>query len=160
MLLNRIYNECWARNWGFVPMTVEEMRDSIKEMMPFADTDLTFFIQYKEEVVGVCFIIPDISPLLKRLDGRLGLGALIIKYLYSSEIKGVRGLIFGVKEEYRQMGVPFVAFNYLMEMAKKKENYQYIELGWNLEDNEAINRLYDEGGARPHKRHRIYRKDL
>ena len=160
MLLNRIYNECWARNWGFVPMTVEEMRDSIKEMMPFADTDLTFFIQHRNDVVGVCFILPDISPLLKRFDGHLGLSALIKKYRYGSEIKGVRGLIFGVKEEYRQTGVPFVAFNYLIEMAKKKEHYQYIELGWNLEDNEAINRLYEEGGARPHKRHRIYRRDL
>jgi hypothetical protein len=159
-LLNRIYNECWARNWGFVPITVEEMRDSVKEMMPFADMDLTFFIQHKEDTVGVCFILPDMNPLLKRFNGRLGLAALIQKHRYWSEIKGLRGLIFGVKEEYRQMGVPFVAFNYLMELLKKKENYQYLELGWNLEDNQAINRFFEEGGVRPHKRHRIYRKEL
>lgn len=159
-LLNRIYNECLAHNWGFVPMTVEEMRDSVKEMIPFLDTDLTFFIYYKDEVVGVCLILPDINPLLKRFNGRLGLGALVKKYRYWSEIKGLRGLIFGVKEEYRQTGVPFVAFNYLIEVLKRKENYHYLELGWNLEDNQAINRLYEEGGARPHKRYRIYRKEI
>jgi GNAT superfamily N-acetyltransferase len=158
--LTRIYNECLAHNWGFVPMTVEEMRDSVKEMLPFVDTDLTFFILYKDEVVGICLILPDVNPLLKRFDGRLGLGALIKKHLYGSEIKGLRGLIVGVKEEYRQMGVPYVAFDYLIETLKKKENYEYLELGWNLEDNQAINRLYEEGGFRPHKRYRIYRKEL
>jgi GNAT superfamily N-acetyltransferase len=159
-LLSRIYNECLARNWGFVPMTVEEARDSVKEMLPFVDMDLTFFIHYKDDAVGVCLILPDISPLLKRFNGRLGLGALIKKHRYGSEIKGLRGLIFGIKEEYRQMGVPYVAFNYLLEVLKKKENYQYLELGWNLEDNQAINRLYEEGGFKPHKRYRIYRKEL
>jgi hypothetical protein len=159
-LLTRIYNECLAHNWGFVPMTVEEMRDSVKEMLPFVDMDLTFFVLYKDVAVGVCLILPDISPLLRRFNGRLGLGALIKKYRYWSEIKGLRGVIFGVKEKYRQMGVPYVAFDYLIETLRKKEKYQYLELGWNLEDNHAINRLYEEGGFMPHKRYRIYRKEL
>jgi hypothetical protein len=159
-LLARIYNECLADNWGFVPVTVEEMSDTAKEMAPFVDPDLAFFLHYKDEVVGVCLMLPDVNPLLKRFNGRLGLGALVKKHLYSSEIKGLHGLMFGVKEDYRQTGVPFVAFNQVINVLIRKEQYDYVELGWNLEDNEAINRLYEEGGARVHKRYRIYRKDL
>jgi hypothetical protein len=47
-----------------------------------------------------------------------------------------------------------------LQAAKDKPQYYYVELGWNLEDNQAINLLYEESGLRPHKRYRIYRRDL
>ena len=159
-LMNRVYNECWAKNWGFVPMTDDEIMETSKALVHIGDTDLAFFLCHKGEPVGVCLIIPDVNPLLKRFNGKLGLSALIKKHLYWSEVTGLRGLLFGVKEEYRQMGLPWVAFDYLFQVLRKGKRYRYIELGWNLEDNEAINRLYEEAGLSPHKRYRIYRKDL
>jgi hypothetical protein len=42
----------------------------------------------------------------------------------------------------------------------ERPQYQTVELGWNLEDNSAINFLYEEGGLRAEKRYRLYRKDL
>ena len=35
-----------------------------------------------------------------------------------------------------------------------------MEMGWTLEDNESINILVVEAGARTHKRYRIFRKSL
>lgn len=159
-LLTEIYNESWARNWGFVPITLAESRDMVKELLPVAELDLTFFVLYRGEPVGVCIIIPDINPLLRRFNGKLGLSALIKKHLFWSEISGLRGLIFGIKEQYRQMGLPLVVFYHLFKVVERNQQYRYVELGWNLEDNDAINRLYEDGGLRPHKRYRIYRKDL
>jgi hypothetical protein len=159
-LMNRVYNECWAQNWGFVPMTDEEILESSKDLVQIWDPDLAFFLLHRGEPVGVCLILPDVNPLLKRFNGKLGLSALIKKHLYWSEVIGLRGLLFGVKEEYRQMGLPWVAFDYLFRKLREGKRYQYIELGWNLEDNQAINRLYEEGGLRPHKRYRIHRKDF
>jgi GNAT superfamily N-acetyltransferase len=159
-LMNRIYNECWSRNWGFVPMTDAEILETGRTLVHFWDRDLAFFLCHKEEPVGVCLILPDLNPLLKRLNGRLGLSALIKKYLYWSEITGLRGFLFGVKEEYRQMGLPWVALHHLVRVLRTKPQFRYIELGWNLEDNQAINRLYEEGGVMPSKRYRIYRKEL
>jgi hypothetical protein len=72
----------------------------------------------------------------------------------------LRGLIFGVKPEYRQMGLPFVAFHHLLHLWRRKAQYEYAELGWNLEDNFAINRLFEDGGVPPAKRFRIYGKKL
>ncbi len=66
----------------------------------------------------------------------------------------------GVKEEFRQMGAPLVALYYLLQAAKNKLQYHYVEMGWSLEDNQAINLLYEEAGLHPHKRYRIFRRDL
>jgi hypothetical protein len=159
-LLTRLYLECWGDNWGFSPPTASEVRDMVTSIYPIFDFDLAFFLYVQDEPMGVCVVLPDVTPLLKRFNGKLGLGALIKKHLYWNEINGCRGFILGVKEEYRQVGAPLVALHYLMEAAKNKPQYYYVELGWNLEDNQAINVLYEESGLRPHKRYRIYRRDL
>jgi hypothetical protein len=160
-LMNRVYRECWGKNWGFVPMTDDEIRASARDLVHILDPDLAFFLHYRDQPVGVALLLPDINPLLKRFNGTLGLSALIKQYLFASEVKGLRGLLLGVREEYRQLGAPLVAFAQVLEAVRAKPQYQYVELGWNLEDNEGINRLYeDDGGLKPAKRYRIYRKDL
>ena len=47
-----------------------------------------------------------------------------------------------------------------INLFEKMPKYQYAELGWSLEDNDAMNRLYEDGGLKPDKRYRVYRKDL
>ncbi len=159
-LIKKIYDECWAGNWGFVPMTEKEFGFMCDELKRIADDDLIFFVYVGDRPVGAAVIVPDINPLLKRLNGKIGLSGLIKVLLYKREIRGTRGLLFGIKEGYRQTGLPFVALDYLFDTMRKKGNYDYLELGWNLEDNEDINQLESEGGARLFKRYRIYRKDF
>jgi hypothetical protein len=159
-LIQQVYRDCWSRNWGFVPMTDKEVTFTIRELMPIFDPDFAFFLYHGDEAVGLCVIVPDVNPLLKRFNGSLGPAALVKKFLYASEISGLRGLLFGIKEAYRQSGAPYFVLGYLLESLRKRSRYRYLELGWNLEDNAAINLLYEEGGARPAKRYRLYRKDL
>ena len=159
-LILDIYNDSWAGNWGFVPLTGPEMRDIQKSVMPFADPDLAFFITYDDEPAAVCVIFPDINPLIKRLNGRIGLFGWLKYLLFRHEIKGLRCLMLGVKEKYRQLGIPMLAFHHIYEIARKQKKYQYLEMGWTLEDNESINTLIEEAGARMYKKYRIYRKSL
>ena len=159
-LIREIYNDSWSANWGFVPLSDEEMRDIQKSVKSFADPDLAFFIYCEDEPAAVCVIFPDINPLLKRLNGRIGLLGLLKALLYSRKINGLRLLMFGVKEKYRQLGVPMLAFHHIYEVVRKKRKYQYLEMGWTLEENEAVNTLAVEASARPYKRYRIFRKSL
>jgi len=159
-LIRGIYNDGWSSNWGFVPLSSSEMRDIQKNVMKFADPDLAFFIYYENEPVAVCVIFPDINPLLKRFNGRIGLIGLLKAILYRREIRGMRLLIFGVKEKYRQMGIPMLAFHHIYEVARANKRYRYLELGWTLEDNESINSLIEETGAKTYKKYRIFRKSL
>lgn len=159
-LIREVYNDSWSGNWGFVPLTEHEMRYIQKSVTPFADPDLVFFIYYEEDPAAVCVIFPDVNPLLKRLNGRIGLSGLLKVLLYRREIKGLRLLMFGIKEKYRQLGLPMLAFQHIYEVARGKKNYRRLEMGWTLEENESINTLSEEAGARRYKKYRIFRKPL
>jgi hypothetical protein len=159
-LVREIFNDCWSGNWGYVPLSDNETLEMGKNMVKIGEPDLAFFIYYEDEPAGVCVILPDINPLLKRLNGRIGLPGLLKILLYRREITGLRGLLFGVKEKYRQMGIPLLALRHLYDVVRKKKEYRYLELGWTLEDNESINFLVEEGGAKIHKKYRLYSKSL
>jgi hypothetical protein len=159
-LIREIYNDSWSGNWGFVPLTENEMKDIQKSVKPFADPDLVFFIYYENEPAAVCVIFPDINPLLKRFNGRIGLLGPVKALIYRREIKGLRLLMFGIKEKYRQLGLPMLAFRHIYKIARENKNYQHLEMGWTLEDNESINSLIEEAGARIYKKYRIFRKSL
>ena len=159
-LIREIYNDSWANNWGFVPLTENEMRAIQRDAMEFTDPDLSFFISYEDEPVAICVIFPDMNPLLKRLNGRIGLIGALKALLYRGKITGLRCVIFGVKDKYRQMGLPMLAFQKIYEIVRKKEKYRSLEMGWTLEDNEAVNALATEAGARPYKKYRIFEKSL
>ncbi len=159
-LVREIYNASWDGNWGFVPLSELEMRDIQKNVMEFLDPDMVFFIYYEDEPAAFCVIFPDMNPLLKRLNGRIGLLGLLKMLMYRREINGLRLLMFGIKEKYRQMGLPMLAFHHIYEVVRKKEKYHYLELGWTIEDNESINLLIEETGAKKYKKYRIFRKPL
>jgi len=159
-LIREIYNDCWAANWGYVPLSDNETMEMGRYMVKIGDPELAFFIYYEDDPAGICVILPDINPLLKRLNGRIGLSGLLKILMYRREINGLRGLLFGIKEKYRQMGLPLLAFRHLYEVVRKKEKYRYLELGWTLEDNESINFLVEEAGARIHHKYCILRKPL
>lgn len=159
-LIREVYNDSWSGNWGFVPLTDHEMQYIQKSVKPFADPGLVFFIYYDQDPAAVCVIFPDINPLLKRLNGRIGLTGLFKALLYRREIKNLRLLMFGIKEKYRQLGLPMLAFRHIYEIGRGKNDYQNLEMGWTLEDNESINALIEEAGARRYKKYRIFRKPL
>ena len=159
-LIREIYNASWSDNWGFVPLSDDEMRAIQKDVMRFVDPDMVFFIYYEHEPAAFCVIFPDINRLLKRLNGRIGLLGLLKVLIFRREITGLRLLMFGVKEKYRQLGIPMLAFHHIFEVVRQKQKYRSLELGWTLEDNEDVNTLAVEAGARPYKRYRIFKKSL
>ena len=159
-LIKEIYNDAWSANWGFVPLSDNEMRDIQKNVMEFADPDMAFFIYYEDEPAAFCLIFPDMNPLLKRLNGRIGLLGLLKFLMYRREINGLRLLMLGIKEKFRQLGLPMLAFHHVYKVVSKKKKYRCLEMGWTLEENESINTLIEEAGAKRYKKYRIFRKSL
>ncbi len=159
-LMSSLYQAAWARNWGFVPMSHAEIEAMAESLLPILDEDMAFFLYVGDDPAGVGLLLPDVNPLLKRLNGKVGVGGLVKYLLYKSEIRGVRALLFGVKPQYHQMGVPLVALDYVLKKAEAKTRYETLEMSWNLEDNEGINALLLDFGGRISKRYRLYRKDF
>ena len=128
-LIREIYNDSWSGNWGFVPLSDHEMRDIQKNVMKFVDPDMVFFIDYEDEPAAFCVIFPDINPLLKRLNGRIGLTGLLKFLMYRREINGLRLLMFGIKEKFRQLGLPMLAFHHIYKTCEGKREVSLSGVG-------------------------------
>ncbi|MEW6349024.1 MAG: acyl-CoA N-acyltransferase [Thermodesulfobacteriota bacterium] len=158
-LMRELYNQAWAHNWGFCPTTDDEAKEMAAGLRKIVDPDLAFFVYYQGEPVGICLIMPDVNPLIKRLNGKIGLLG-VFKYLaYRKEVVGSRLLAIGFRQDHHKLGLPIVAFEYVNRVGRAK-GLKYMELSWTLEDNEAINQYAAEMGGKLRKRYRIFRKEL
>lgn len=153
--LKDIYNAAWEKNWGFVPMTDAEIDITGKKLKQFVEPELVLFAEMDGRPVAVSVTVPDINQVLKRLNGRLGPIEMLKFLLYKRKITGARSLIGGVMKEYRETGIIAVLY-YETEKANLRLGYEWCELGWNLEDNELINRFDEAIGGKLYKRYRIY----
>jgi GNAT superfamily N-acetyltransferase len=154
-----IYNEAWSKNWGFVPWTENEMKFMAKRLKDFADPELVIFALHEGKEVGFAFGLPNYNELLKDLNGRLFPFG-IFKLLFGrSKIKGMRAVVFGVLPQFQHSGLSYLLYDELEKRAKAR-GYQWAEMSWQLEDNEAINRFTTSIGGKIYKKYRIYEKKL
>ena len=100
-----IYNSAWEKNWGFVPMTDEEIDYMAKKLKPIIIPELTLIAECNGKAVGFMMMLPDFNYVLKRLNGRLFPTGLLKALWYSRKIKNLRLLLLGIKEGYRKRGV-------------------------------------------------------
>ncbi len=158
-LIRDIYHECWSENWGFVPMTDGEVGETVKALKRIGDPDLVVIVSSHGEAAGVCMVLPDINPILKQLNGKVGILGSITFLLKRRKLPGMRLILFGFRKRFQKLGLPLVPFRYMDRVGRAK-NYKYLEMGWTLEDHDGINRLAVELGGVVYKRYRIYCKQL
>lgn len=154
-IIKEIYNQAWSRNWGFVPMTEEEIDEMAKNLKPLAVPDLVLFAYWKDEPVGFSVALPDYNVVLKRLNGKLGLLGLIKFLYYSRKIRKIRVLLLGVKKEFQKRGVEGLLY---IETFKRgiQKGYQEAECSWILESNILMQHGIEAMGGRRYKTYRIY----
>lgn len=154
-----IYNTAWERNWGFVPMTQKEFHFAAEEMKSIVLPELSFIAEVEGKAVGFSLTLPNINPLLKKMNGRL----LPLGWLHflrgKKNISSFRVITLGIKKPYRRMGID-VAFYHATYKRLTKIDALLVEMSWILEDNipmlEPIRRI----GGKEYKRHRIYERNL
>src|ERR671931_841269 len=100
-----VYNAAWERNWGFVPLTDEEVRHYAKDLKPLLDENWAFIAEREGEVIGAALTLPDYNQVLSHMNGRL-LPIGWAKFLwYRRKIDRVRVFALGVKPEHQHTGV-------------------------------------------------------
>lgn len=156
-----IYQQSWADNWGFTPMPLAEAEEHIKELKSVLDTEFFVLFYCKGEPAGGMLALPDMNALLKRCKGSLGLSTLWHYWQARKEMRqGYRLVLFGIKEEYRMMGLPLLLLDFMFAQARKRPEFSWVEGSWSLEDNVAINDLIEDFGGVLTKRYRIYRREI
>ena len=156
-----LYKESWAQNWGFSPLSDAEAEQHVKELKAVLDTDFFVLFFHNGKPAAGMVALPDMAPLLRRLNGKLGLTAPWHWWQARSEIRGgYRIILFGIREEFRLMGLPLLLLDYMMEKSQQNPDFQWVEGSWVLEDNMAVNDLLEDFSGRLTKRYRIYRREI
>lgn len=155
-----VYNAAWERNWGFVPLSDEEVRHYAKDLKPILDEHWTWIAERDGEVLGAALTLPDINVALAHMNGRL-LPLGWAKFLrWKRKIDGCRVLALGVKPEYQHLGIAAAFYIEHVENAAEPGGIWWGEMGWILETNEPMNRAMEGMGGEIVKRFRIFEKDL
>jgi GNAT superfamily N-acetyltransferase len=154
-----VYNEAWDRNWGFVPITEDEVRFQAKNLKPILDENWAMIAERDGEVVGAALTLPDINQVLARMNGRLLPFGWWHFLRRSSVMNRVRVFALGVKPSYQHLGVAAALYVRHVETAARTPQ-KGGEMGWILEVNEAMNRAMEGMGGRVVKRYRLYELPL
>ncbi|MDH4233033.1 MAG: GNAT family N-acetyltransferase, partial [Nitrospirota bacterium] len=154
-----VYNSAWAENWGFIPLTDDELFHLGKRLKQIAVPGLTLIAEDHGRPVGFLGLLPDFNFVLRHMRGRLTPLTVIKALYYSRKITGLRLLLLGIKHEYRSKGVDAML---LREAFKgiRKGGYKKVEFSWILEDNIPVQRIIEMADGRLYKKYRIYEKSL
>jgi len=158
-IIRQIYNEAWAQNWGFVPLTEQEMAAIVRELKPVVLLEGTCVLEVDGKPAGFYICIPNMNHVLRVLRGSLSNPLRLIKALRTwRKIKDARLLMLGVAPEFRQRGIDLILIKHIIEHGVAV--WDWAELSWVLEDNAAMIHGIEECGCHLFKRYRVYQKDL
>jgi GNAT superfamily N-acetyltransferase len=157
-LVVELYNEAWADNWGFLPLT-EDDGDSLEDTLkPILDEGLVRFAYVDGEPAAVLGAFPDpyyaLRPLWKWY-GDSDPVRLARLMRVRRHIPRIRLIFFGIKPKYRRLGVDAVLYDEVKQYAMKR-GYQTCDISMLLEDNYLILRASSFMEAERYKTWRIY----
>jgi GNAT superfamily N-acetyltransferase len=161
--IKKIYNSAWEKNWGFVPMTdaeIDHLADSLKMIII---PELVFAVEHDNQVVGFSLTLPDVNqPLHKYQPGTSRIGSYLAAgrmILNRKKADRLRVFALGVLTEWRSKGVDALMYHETVKAAHE-HNFEWAEMSWILENNDAMNRPIEMFGAEVYKRYRVYEKSL
>ena len=158
-VIKEIYNDAWEKNWGFIPMTDDEIDDMAKALKPILKSDHLFFAEVGGVPAAFALVIPDVNMALKHVKGRLTPFNLPGFLWRLRKIPSGRLIAMGVKKEFRNRGIELLMIRQAIFSARKL-GWTYAELSWILEDNKKIIRTIELVGGKLYKKYRIYEKPM
>ena len=157
--IKHLYNAAWERNWGFVPMSDDEIDHLAAQLKPVVVPDLVVFCEQEGRTIGFAAALPDLNVALKtNPSGRLFPG--LLKILWTArKISRIRILLLGLLQEYRKTGADALMYHWIWEKGYAL-GHRWAEAGWILEDNTAMNNGLTRMGFDAYKTLRLYDRPL
>jgi hypothetical protein len=162
-----VYNDAWKDNWGFVPILREDMEDLGKEMKPFLKSEYGIIAEIEGRPIAVALILPNLPEITRDLGGDpslIGWAKLAYRTFFHRFRTG-RIIIFGVRSEFQKsIGGAIIAGTLISEMSRTllglDQETDWIEAGWVVESNTAIQGIMKQYGFEVTRTLRLYDKTL
>ena len=155
-----VYNAAWERNWGFVPLTEEEVRHYAKDLKPVLDENWAFIAEKDGEPVAAALTLPDYNQVLSHLNGRLLPFGWAKALWYRRKIDRVRVFALGVKPEYQHTGIGAKLYEMHCDAGERTHQEPAARPAGSLESNKSMNRAMERMGGKIVRTYRVYEKLL
>jgi hypothetical protein len=155
-----IYNAAWERNWGFVPMTREELVHMAKDLRPLIDPNLAFVAEVGGKPVGVMINLLDYAHAQIEIgNGRLFPFGFVRLLSAKRRLRSGRMMVLGIKAEHRTRSILPL---FIHELYRRAEAMDAIggEASWILEDNLQMVRAMESLRAPLYRKWRIYDRPI
>ncbi|WP_417870958.1 GTP cyclohydrolase [Winogradskyella sp.] len=155
-----LFNESYASLSSFVEITDIQKEYFKKKFISFVNPEyIKFVVDENDKLIGFAIVMPRFAEALQKAKGKLFPFGFrhILKAKKNS--KDVIFYLIGIHPEYQNKGVHAVIFNEYYETFTKKgikTCYRTPE----LEDNEAIHKIWKHFSPTVYKRRKTFRKDL
>jgi len=156
-LVKTLYNACWEKNWGFIPMTEHEIDHLAVQFKPVVVPDQVVFAEREGKTIGFALALPDFNVVFRRhRSGRMFPAALDLLWsLWRKKITRARVLLLGVLPEFRGKGIDSALYHWIWTKSGEHGMY-WAEGGWILEDNLAIKLGLEKMTFKVYKTYRLY----
>jgi len=153
-----IFNQAWANNWGFLPITQAEAEAIASNLKMVIDPGLMRFATVDGELAAVLGALPDSNipfrPHWNRLQDTDLMRALRLLRM-RRHIPVMRLMFFGVIPKYRKLGIDALLYLQVQKYAVE-HGYTMCEPSMLLEDNDLILRASASMDGEKYKTWRIY----
>jgi hypothetical protein len=159
-LAHRLYNVTLDRNWGFVPISLEDLLASAEDLKAFADPDFLIFAEVDGEPVALMLTLPNFNEILirtKRVPRWLRL-PWILWLMKTHRIRTVRQVVLGIAPEHRERGLAGLLCNDMVLRTQKTADS--AELSWIEANNTQVINIIGLMGASHSRTYAIYEKPL
>ncbi|MEM5776119.1 MAG: hypothetical protein AAGU05_14045, partial [Anaerolineaceae bacterium] len=155
--IGEAYNQTFVNNWEYYPLTKEEVKFQLDNIMMVAVPNLIKVITYEGEIVGFLFGFPDITRELQRNHGRITPWGIIDMFtgLKRSKFISLNGV--GVLPQYYGRGANALLYSEMLDTIKNS-GYSEAELTQVAESAIQMRKDLITVGGREYKNHRIYHK--
>ncbi len=167
-LILSILNDAWSENWGFVPITDDEIAYIGKKLKPIVFEDLIMVAEYDGEPVAFMIVLPDLNEKLREFDGKLFPfnWAKLLWWLKvgKPQVRTMRVPLMGVVKRLQGSRIAsqlaFMLVENIRQMSTKHYGASRGEFGWVLDDNQGMNAVAEAIGGVVNKDYWLYQKTL
>jgi len=158
--VRQVYNDAWAPNWGFVPMTTAEFDFVANDFKQIINPNLVLIGEYEDQPVGFLLALPDYNQVFAKIrNGRLLPFGIFTFLLNKSKINRIRVVTLGIVKKFQLLGFGALFYEEIIKRGLA-EGFKTAEMSWVLEDNDLMIKAAKLLGGHVHKKYRIYQTPL
>ena len=155
-----VFNKSYSKLSTFVPISTAQIEHFKKKYIGFINPEfIKFVMNDQDKIIAFAIVMPSFSEALQKTKGKLFPFGIFHLLRARKHVKDVTFYLIGVDPAYQNKGVTAIIFEEYRKTFSAKGIVNCIRTP-ELEDNEAIRKIWENFDPITHKRRRTYKLDI